>query len=168
MRSPGWKGQGGGILGWTQEPGEGLGVWKRHSHLPNADARGARPGWGPPRAADVRTRFVSQHQDSKVFRGYVSESCPAPQLALGPQAAPLPAQSHSLLNSQMRAVSNDQMTHGQRLQPMCPAPRGLRKLSCDRHSHHQHHPPARLPLPPQDCGQETHPPSIRSLVHKRG
>ena len=48
--------------------------------------------------------------------------CP---LALGPQAAPLPAHSHGALSSQMRALPNSQMTCGQCLWPMCQARQGL-------------------------------------------
>lgn len=104
---------------------------------------------------------VSQHRDRQAFR-----RCDHP-LALGAQAGPCPARSHSLLNSQMRAVSNDQMTRGACPRAQPPPPKGSENgagtvpvatstthPSCCSHRHM--------------TGQETRPPSTLSLVHKMG
>lgn len=115
VRRLGWKGQRGGILGWAQEPGEGLGVWKRHGCLPNVDARGAPTGRGPG-MLQTPTAGLSPNTGTAQLSEVLALSPALPPISSGPRAAPHPALSHNLLNSQMRAVS-DQMTHGPRAQP---------------------------------------------------
>lgn len=94
----------------AQEPGGGLGVWRRHRHLANVGARRAPTGQGPLRAATLLHPVYSQHRTARLSEG-VALNPALPTSLWDPGQHPSPRRAVvGLLNAQARALSNDQRT----------------------------------------------------------